>query len=904
MRRVLRKRLPRDLKAGFGRYLALILVIAMGIYLVIGIVGSAETVLRGAEEKRSEFNTQDGCFTVFLPLNDDEREKLSEGGTEIQAEFYTDLAVDDKTKLRMFKNREKIDKVILDEGSLAETGSQCVVEKRYAAENDISVGDTISAGGAEFTVCGIGCVPDYDQPKAKFSDTAVRSKNFGLIFVTDECYEMVRSTTSQKAEEYVYAYRLGSKVTNDDLKNEIKELELDYNKVEDKYFRETIDDVLSDREDIENGVDDLYDGAEELSDGMKELTEHNTDLNDAAQEIVDSFFAQANSEPHLMLASVKLTEDNYEKELDELIKATKSEELKALKENLAGIIEFRDGLRDYTDGADEAADGSEELTDGVDELRDGLDELMDEVFEIDIDNLISFVAAEDNERIEAAAGDVIMDRNAGLVAGVIVLVLFGYVISVFVVHRVESESGVIGALYALGVKKRDLLGHYITLPTIVALTGGIIGTALGFSPIGIGTQLKDSYNYFSLPEYDICYAPYLLVYGLVLPPVISAIVNALVINKKLSRTALSLIKNEQSASSYKQYNIRAKSFITMFRIRQMLREVRSAAAVLLGMLVSLMVIMLGLDCFVLCNAIKTDNVADTDYQYMYLYKYPEDEVPDGGEGAYVETLSTDCMGYTLDVTVIGLGENSKYFDARPEKGKNRAVINNSLVQRYGYKVGDRVTFNDNANDVDLSFIVTDVAEYSPGFTIFMDIGSMRELFGEEEDYFNAVYSDKELDIDEGRLYSITTKDDIERNAGVFVEQMSSLVMTLVIAGAVIFIVVMYLMMGVMIDRSAFGISLIKIFGYRPREIRSLYLNGNLTIVAVGALVCIPAAKFIIDCLFPCFIPNVACSMALEFPPYLYLALYLMVLVVYFISSALLTRKLSRITPAEVLKNRE
>lgn len=60
MRRVLRKRLPRDFKAAWKRYLALILVIAKGIYLVIGIVGSAETVLHGTEEKRSEFNTQDG----------------------------------------------------------------------------------------------------------------------------------------------------------------------------------------------------------------------------------------------------------------------------------------------------------------------------------------------------------------------------------------------------------------------------------------------------------------------------------------------------------------------------------------------------------------------------------------------------------------------------------------------------------------------------------------------------------------------------------------------------------------------------------------------------------------------------------------------------------------------------
>ena len=100
MRRVLRKRLPRDLKAGIGRYLALVLVIAMGIYLVIGIVGSAETVLHGTEEKRSKFNTEDGFFTVFLPLTDDELAEISAGGTDIEAEFYTDLEVDENTRLR------------------------------------------------------------------------------------------------------------------------------------------------------------------------------------------------------------------------------------------------------------------------------------------------------------------------------------------------------------------------------------------------------------------------------------------------------------------------------------------------------------------------------------------------------------------------------------------------------------------------------------------------------------------------------------------------------------------------------------------------------------------------------------------------------------------------------------
>ena len=904
MRRVLRKRLPRDLRAGWGRYLALVLVIAMGIYLVIGIVGSAETVLQGTEEKRSVFNTQDGFFTVFLPLGAEDTEKLTDDGTQIQAEFYTDLTVDDDTKLRMFKNRTDIDKLILDEGRIAETDGECAVEKRFAAENKLALGDTIKAGGEVFRITGIGAVPDYDQPKAKFSDTAVQSRYFGLIFVTDECYDKVRSKGGLPAEEYVYAYKLGNGVTNDDLKEKINRIELDCTKVEDKYFRETIDDILADRHEIEDGVNRLSDGAKELSDGMTELDGHSFELTDAAKKLTEGYLAQANSRLAERKIPVRLTEENCKTELDKLIKATNSEELASLRESLANIIAFRDGIGEYTEGVSQAQEGSEKLTDGVKELSDGLNELLDKVFAIETDNLISFVPREDNERIEAAAGDVVMDKNAGLVAGVIILFLFGYVISVFVVHRVESEAPVIGALYSLGVRKKDLLGHYITLPTFVAFIGGAIGTLLGFSPIGIGTQLKDSYGYFSLPQYDIYYAPYLLVYGLVLPPLISATVNALVINKKLSRTALSLIKNEQSASSYRRFNIRTKSFPAMFRIRQTVRELRSAITVVLGMLVSLMVVMLGLDCLIMCQAVKDNNTADTDYEYMYLYKYPEETVPDGGAGAYVKTLSTDCLGYTLDVTVIGLNENNKYFDARPEKGKNKAIVNNSLVERFGYKKGDRVTFTDAADDRDYSFTVTGTAQYSPGFTIFMDIGSMRELFGEDEDYFNAVFSDRELDIDKGRLYSVTSKTDIEKSAGVYVDQMSSLVYTLLIAGTVIFIVVMYLMMGVMIDRSSFGISLIKIFGYRPREVRSIYLNGNLMIVSVGALICIPLAKYLMDCIYPYFIPNVACTMVLSFPPYLYLIIYAAVLAVYFISSALLTRKLSRITPAEVLKNRE
>lgn len=62
-----------------------------------------------------------------------------------------------------------------------------------------------------------------------------------------------------------------------------------------------------------------------------------------------------------------------------------------------------------------------------------------------------------------AADDQQINVPCGYFFGVLLMMLFAYVISVFVVHGIERESSVIGALYALGVKRKDLMLHYLTL---------------------------------------------------------------------------------------------------------------------------------------------------------------------------------------------------------------------------------------------------------------------------------------------------------------------------------------------------------------------------------------------------------------------------------------------------------
>lgn len=905
MNKVLRKRIPRDLKKSLLRNLALLVMIVLGMYLVISMIGGAETIIAGTEQNCRDKNCEDGEFTVFLPLTDEQIAELDKAGAEVEAKFSMDIESGKNKILRVMKNRTDINLMTLDNGELADEAGEAALEKRYCEENDIKIGDKITLADTELTVTGIGSVPDYDMPVKNISDASAESSGFGLAFVSDDQYDAILNAGGQKAEDLSYSYVLKNGAEDKEIKELLRSFDFDYSAVEDQYFKETAEDTIGKKEDIEEGVADLNDGAKELYEGLNELKASSGSLTEGMNALFEACLAQANQSLAASGVKDELTADNYADTLDKLYKAAKSADIKQLKESLAAADKLRGGTVDYTDGVDSAAEGAGELADGVAKLDEKTAELLDEYFTIDLDNLTSFVKASDNLRIRGAENDVAKNKQIGALAGIILMVLFTYVISVFVIHRIQNESSVIGALYALGVKKRDLLRHYITLPALIALAGGIIGTIIGIYKIP--SEMVDSYNYFSIPKFDVVVPAYLFVYGIVMPPVTAMIVNSIVINKKLSQTALSLIKNEQKQSRVKNVTLKTKKFVTAFRIRQMLREVRTGITVVAAMFITLLIFMLGVNCYVLCKNVAADTKEYTKYEYMYSLKYPEKTVPAGGTPAYAESLSKSAYGDTVDLTVLGIdGSDSayRYFTCRPAKGKSSVTISTSVQQKYGLSKGDKLILSDNTNDMDYAFTVEDICDYSAGLMVFMDIDSMRELFGQEDDHYNTVFSDKELDIDDGRLYSVTTRADIERASDVFIELMTPMIATLIGASAAIFFMVMFLMLNVMIDRASFGISLIKIFGFRTGEIRKLYLNGNTYIIAIGAAICIPLSKLCSDAMYPFLISNTACGMNLHFTWYMYLGFFAAVMALYFIINTLLVRKLKKMTPAEVLKNRE
>ena len=1019
---ILFKRALRDLKAGWARYLALSLLIIFSIFIVVSLMGAAVTVMDTTEKNDLVCAREDGEFSVFVPLRDRELKQITDKGVSVEKMFFADYSLGENKVLRVFKVRENINKISLVEGRLPEKDDEAVIERRYSEVNDVKVGSTLTVGKRDFTITGIGATPDYNTIVKKVSDSVSDSRYFGLLFVTSNAYdELYASNESLSSQEYYYAYLLNGKMSEDELKKTLEDIEFKVSDVDDFYFKDYWKRMTGKKDDLLEAVDKLRDGAKDLSDGAKELYDGTGEFKDGVGKLkdavpdlkkgvkaLDNGAAQmekgikaytngvgkvASGTNSLSKGAKKLANgtkqldsgakqygngmDEYAKQAGaaanssdpyvaqiasgfagpakqlaggytqikngvsgvnsgtnalssgagKLYKGTKklndsgaalrsgasglhkgTTELRKGTDKLAkGVNELYDGSKELNDGAKELADGAKEYSDGMNEFADKTNEFIDEYFDIKTSNLMLFMNQADNPRIDSAADDVQINYTASIIFGILLIMLFAYVISVFIVHMIDQESSVIGALYSMGMKRRTLIASYVAVPVIVTFLSGLVGTAIAlFTPAGIPAQLADSLGYFSMPECEIKINTFIIIYGLVIPPVTAFIVNVLVIRKRLSRTPLALLRNEKKTVRGKDIKIKGLKFISMFRLRQMLRETRTGITVILGMFMSLLVALMALNTMVYCSRVKDYYVSQTKYEYMYNYKYPTEEAPEGGYEAVAEGLKKEIFGYTFDVTILGITKDNPFFDTGDLPDNDTDIILSSAVAiKYKLKVGDEFTLKGENGDRMYAFRVAKIIDYSASLMCFMDIDRCRDMFGESDKYFNVVFSDHELDIPGGRLYSTVTRSEIERSAGIYVDMMGPMVTTMSVASSVIFVVVMYLMVKMMIDRSTFNISLVKIFGFKNREVRKMYLDGNFYVVAIGALIVIPLCKAIMDYIYPKYlVSNVGVGISPSYPPEMYVIIFAVIIGLYLIINAVLTGKLKRINPAIVLKNRE
>lgn len=117
MRNPLIKRLPRELKSEFGKYLVIFLFLGGVIALVSGFLVASSSMATAYDESFEKYNIEDGNFELAAEADDTLIETLEKEDVTIYQNFY----VEGETKevdstLRIFKKRTQVDLECLMEG--------------------------------------------------------------------------------------------------------------------------------------------------------------------------------------------------------------------------------------------------------------------------------------------------------------------------------------------------------------------------------------------------------------------------------------------------------------------------------------------------------------------------------------------------------------------------------------------------------------------------------------------------------------------------------------------------------------------------------------------------------------------------------------------------------------------
>ena len=185
---VLNRQIPRKIKGNLLRYIGILLLLIVGITIVTGYNCAAASVLEKLNDSKKFYNVEDGDFQVYMPLSDEQKSHIEDLGFKIEEQFYYDFEKDGST-LRIFEDREGINKLEKTKGSADISGNEIFFDKMYGENKEYEIGGEVKIDGEKYIVKGMGCVPDYILIISDLTQNSSDAEKFGLAFVSGEYFD-------------------------------------------------------------------------------------------------------------------------------------------------------------------------------------------------------------------------------------------------------------------------------------------------------------------------------------------------------------------------------------------------------------------------------------------------------------------------------------------------------------------------------------------------------------------------------------------------------------------------------------------------------------------------------------------------------------------------------------------
>ena len=202
MKSPLRKRIPRELKGEFGKYLVVFLLMVLTIGFVSGFLVADGSMLKAYDESFDKYNIENGNFRTAEKVYRSQWKDIEAAGVKLYENYYIEEALDNGSTMRFFKNREQVNKVCLMKGEMPSGQGEIAIDRMYADNNSLQVGDTLTRGKKFWKITGLVALSDYSALFQNNNDSMFDSVKFGVGIVTPEEFE----TLDQEKLQYNYAW--------------------------------------------------------------------------------------------------------------------------------------------------------------------------------------------------------------------------------------------------------------------------------------------------------------------------------------------------------------------------------------------------------------------------------------------------------------------------------------------------------------------------------------------------------------------------------------------------------------------------------------------------------------------------------------------------------------------------
>lgn len=483
----------------------------------------------------------------------------------------------------------------------------------------------------------------------------------------------------------------------------------------------------------------------------------------------------------------------------------------------------------------------------------------------------------------------------------IILMILAFVFVVISQTMIEEQASVIGTLLASGYTRRELLQHYMMLPTILIIVSAGIGNLIGYTLFpNLFTDMY--YSNYCLPPLSIQPVWEALLSTTVMPFIFMMLILYVLLKRRLRLSPLRFLRKDLRRHRQRRYiPLHGSSFFQRFRIRIILQNKGSYLVLFLGIIFASFLLMFALILTPSMEQYIRNLEADTRCDYQYLLKAP---VQADGEKVTLTSLKAYYVGgdLDLDVTLYGLGPNSGYYtDMTLSSDPKSIVISSDFASKMSLQVGDAITLRNPYRDKAYSFTIQDIYPYNAGFSAYMPRNQLNQLLHEDHTYFNGYLSNQPLDIEEAYVQSVVTRSDLVKINEQMTQAFSQLLPVLTSVSIAIYLVVLYILTRLVTDRNAISMSFLKVMGYTAKEIRSLYLHATTLVVLASLTAALPLCNIALRYLMKFAFMKFTGNLSVYIPGYVYFLVFVTGGVAYLFIKALLTRRIEQMELGYALK---